>query len=94
MLETKRKLIKFSNYSFCITLPKEAIDHMGWKKGDTLAVVFDDSTGKITVVKGKGDKGKDGRSGNNHIPAKKPAAKSAAANSMSSDIQPIPKLRW
>ena len=53
MKKTKRKLIKFSNYSFCITLPKSAIDHLGWKKGDTVNVTFDEKAKKITVTKSK-----------------------------------------
>ncbi|TSC93702.1 MAG: hypothetical protein CEN91_139 [Candidatus Berkelbacteria bacterium Licking1014_85] len=53
MKKTKRKLIKFSNYSFCITLPKSAVDTMGWKKGDIVNVLFDDKTKKITVSKTK-----------------------------------------
>lgn len=84
-LETKRKLIKFSNYSFCITLPKEAIDQMGWKKGDTVAVVFDDSSGKITVSKNKGSNKGNGRSN---------SKKTVVSPNSSEDIQPIPKLRW
>lgn len=88
-LETKRKLIKFSNYSFCITLPKEAIDQMGWQKGDTVAVVFDDETGKIVVSKNKGNSKSNGRAGNGN--GKKP---SSAPKTSPEDIQPIPKLRW
>ena len=86
-LETKRKLIKFSNYSFCITLPKEAIDQMGWKKGDTVAVMFDDQSGKIIVSKNKGNKSNNRSSNGN-------SKKSAPAAKIEEDIQPIPKLRW
>lgn len=53
MKKSKRKLIKFSNYSFCITLPKSAIDDMGWKKGDTVNATFDDKAKKITITKSK-----------------------------------------
>lgn len=31
-----RQLIKFSNYSLCITLPKEYIDNLGWQQGDRI----------------------------------------------------------
>lgn len=82
-VETKRKLIKFSNYSFCITLPKEAIDKMGWKKGDTVAVVFDDGDGTILVSKNKKGAKNNGKSNNKQ-----------AAKTQNEDIQPIPKLRW
>ncbi|OIP07060.1 hypothetical protein AUK41_00745 [Candidatus Berkelbacteria bacterium CG2_30_43_20] len=51
----KRHLIKFSNYSFCITLPKKAIDALGWKKGEELEVEFDARKKRISVVKGESD---------------------------------------
>lgn len=50
-LETKRKLIKFSNYSFCLTLPKTAIDQLGWGKGDEVTVIFDEQKQLMTVSK-------------------------------------------
>jgi len=53
MKKSKRKLIKFSNYSFCITLPKSAIDAMAWKKGDTVNATFDEKAKKIVVTKSK-----------------------------------------
>lgn len=86
-LETKRKLIKFSNYSFCITLPKEAVDHMGWKKGETLNVVFEDDASKIIVSKGKGKS-------TGGTPKLQKSEPERPVPSMNSDIQPIPKLRW
>lgn len=52
-LETKRKLIKFSNYSFCLTLPKTAIDQLGWGKGDEVSVSFDEEKQIITISKTK-----------------------------------------
>lgn len=36
-----RKLIKFGNYSLCITLPKNIIDRFGLKKGDQVSLSFD-----------------------------------------------------
>lgn len=52
-LETKRKLIKFSNYSFCLTLPKIAVDQLGWGKGDEVLVIFDEDKQVITISKTK-----------------------------------------
>lgn len=48
----KRHLIKFSNYSFCITLPKKAIETLGWTKGEEVEVEFDARKKRITVAKG------------------------------------------
>ncbi|MDO8513894.1 MAG: hypothetical protein Q7S37_05320 [bacterium] len=31
-----RQLIKFSNYSLCITLPKEYVDNLDWHQGDRI----------------------------------------------------------
>lgn len=47
----KRRLIKFSNYSMCITLPKWVIDQLEWKKGDLLTLTTDVSQGRITLFK-------------------------------------------
>jgi len=47
----KRRLIKFSNYSMCITLPKWVIDQLEWKKGDLLTLTTDVKQGKITLFK-------------------------------------------
>lgn len=54
----KRRLIKFSNYSFCITLPKKAIEQLGWGKGEEVDVNFDAKTKRISVFKGKGSSNK------------------------------------
>lgn len=77
----KRRLIKFSNYSFCITLPKKAVDQLGWGKGEVVEVDFDAKTKKITVFKGK----------NNSQTSKK---KADLEPDDSSQVKPIPKLRW
>lgn len=53
----KRRLIKFSNYSMCVTLPKWVIDQLEWKKGDVLTLVTDVKQGKITLSKAKEEKG-------------------------------------
>ena len=42
--EYKRNLIKFSNYSLCVTLPKAMLNKMGLDKGDEM---------KITMKRGK-----------------------------------------
>jgi antitoxin component of MazEF toxin-antitoxin module len=82
----KRKLIKFSNYSFCITLPKKAVEQLGWTKGQEVEVNFDSKNKRIIV-------GKAGR-----IVADKPKTVKAKKTTDKSDdtqeIQPIPQLRW
>lgn len=47
----KRRLIKFSNYSFCITLPKKAIETLGWGKGEEVEVEFESRKKRIIVSK-------------------------------------------
>jgi antitoxin component of MazEF toxin-antitoxin module len=42
--EYKRNLIKFSNYSLCVTLPKPMLNKLGLDKGDEM---------KITLKRGK-----------------------------------------
>ena len=49
----KRKLIKFSNYSLCVTLPKWVIRSLKWKKGDVVDMQVDDKNGKIIISSGK-----------------------------------------
>lgn len=48
MEEEKRKLIKFSNYSLCVTLPKSVVTKLKWKKGDIVRVLIDEKARKIT----------------------------------------------
>lgn len=45
-----RKLIKFSNYSYCVTLPKDFVSRLGWKKGDLLQIKTSASKNKIFLV--------------------------------------------
>ncbi len=45
----KRKLIKFSNYSLCITLPKWVIKKMDWDKGDEVDVEIDEDNGRLII---------------------------------------------
>jgi bifunctional DNA-binding transcriptional regulator/antitoxin component of YhaV-PrlF toxin-antitoxin module len=49
----KRKLIKFSNYSLCITLPKWVIKKLCWEKGEEVNLFVDDKKGEILISKGK-----------------------------------------
>ena len=35
---TRRKLISFSNYSICVTLPKKALEQLSWHKGTEIVV--------------------------------------------------------
>jgi bifunctional DNA-binding transcriptional regulator/antitoxin component of YhaV-PrlF toxin-antitoxin module len=79
----KRRLIKFSNYSFCITLPKKAVEQLGWGKGEEVEVDFDPKTKKIVVSRPGKEPAKD-------TPKKATPTQSKSAD----DIQPIPKLRW
>ncbi len=76
----KRRLIKFSNYSMCVTLPKWVIDQLAWKKGDELLLHTDIKTGKITLHR------------NPNQPESITIAETAKAVNM--DLKPIPKLRW
>lgn len=59
MVTEKRKLIKFSNYSLCITIPKRAVKELNWKKGCVLDINIDKEAEKIIITK-------------NHQKAKKP----------------------
>jgi bifunctional DNA-binding transcriptional regulator/antitoxin component of YhaV-PrlF toxin-antitoxin module len=49
----KRKLIKFSNYSLCITLPKWVIKKLKWEKGEEVNLFVDDEKGEILISKDK-----------------------------------------
>lgn len=46
-----RKLIKFSNYSLCVTLPKWVIKELKWGKGDTVKLFVDEKKGEILIKK-------------------------------------------
>lgn len=87
MTRTKRKIIKFSNYSFCVTLPKKAIDKLGWKKGDDVSVNFDEKSKRINIFKSRGEKTAVQQvSKTTKIADKKSKTKTAAKS--------IPRLRW
>lgn len=52
-METEeRKLIKFSNYSLCVTLPKWVIKELKWNKGDIVKMLVDERKGEILIKKG------------------------------------------
>jgi len=60
MKNEKRKLIKFSNYSLCVTLPKWVIKELKWNKGDLVDMKVDEEAGTILISKGKQSKNKKG----------------------------------
>jgi hypothetical protein len=78
----KRRLIKFSNYSMCVTLPKWVIDQLEWQKGDELTLHTDVKQGKITLYR-------DGKQKEATTEAKTETSPQATE-----ELQPIPKLRW
>ncbi|OQB05952.1 MAG: hypothetical protein BWY19_00619 [bacterium ADurb.Bin212] len=47
----KRKLIKFSNYSLCITLPKWVLRKLLWEKGEEVNVQVDEKNGRLIITK-------------------------------------------
>ncbi|HPL01391.1 MAG: hypothetical protein PHH45_01125 [Patescibacteria group bacterium] len=53
MIEEKRKLIKFSNYSLCVTLPKSVITKLKWGKGDVVLMRVSENTKEIVISKNK-----------------------------------------
>lgn len=53
MKKEKRKLIKFSNYSLCVTLPKWIIKDLKWRKGDMVNMEVDEKVGTILISKGR-----------------------------------------
>lgn len=51
--EYKRSLIKFSNYSLCVTLPKTMLNKLSLDKGDEVSITM--RRGKI-IIEGTGKK--------------------------------------
>lgn len=49
----ERKLIKFSNYSLCVTLPKSVVTQLKWKKGDIVRLIINEKTKEIVISKNK-----------------------------------------
>jgi len=60
MKNEKRKLIKFSNYSLCVTLPKWVIKELRWGKGDLVDMKVDEKAGTILISEDKKAKNKKG----------------------------------
>lgn len=59
MENEKRKLIKFSNYSLCVTLPKWVTNELNWRKGEIVRIKLDESKKQLLITKdGKISKGK------------------------------------
>ena len=91
----KRKLIKFSNYSFCLTLPKFAIERLGWKKGEEVEVEFDEATEVIKVFKASKSSRQETKSEKATKPDKAEKKEPKIEEvTVEPEIQPIPKLRW
>jgi antitoxin component of MazEF toxin-antitoxin module len=53
MTEEERKLIKFSNYSLCVTLPKSVITNLKWKKGDIVKMRVNEASEEIVISKNR-----------------------------------------
>lgn len=79
MIRAKRKIIKFSNYSLCITLPKKAVEALGWEKGQEVSVNFDSKAKKINIFKPRHSQ---------NASAKTKVKKTGAK------VKSIPRLRW
>jgi hypothetical protein len=86
----KRRLIKFSNYSMCITLPKWVIDQLEWKKGDVITLVTDVKDGKITLSRDTTDLPTPSTAKDNAPSEEAPAE---TIESTDDTVTP-PKLRW
>lgn len=56
----KRRLISFSNYSTCLTLPKKALEKLGWRRGDVISVDVDFGKGQMVLRRGGGRVGVEG----------------------------------
>lgn len=80
----KRRLIKFSNYSMCVTLPKWVIDQLEWHKGDVLTLSTDVKQGKITLYKDQNE---------NQVKADAPIIPAKELTQVPS-TDDTPKLRW
>lgn len=50
----KRRLISFSNYSTCLTLPKKALEKLGWRRGDLITVDVDFGKSQMLLRRGGG----------------------------------------
>ena len=78
-----RKLIKFSNYSLCVTLPKSVIRKLKWGKGDIVRLVVNEDKGEILIRKGL------------RIPKEKEIAKVIKSKPAAKQaVKKIGKARW
>jgi len=46
-----RQIIRFSNYSLCITLPKEFVDILNWCQGDRIKFQIDPQSQQLILSK-------------------------------------------
>lgn len=81
-----RQLIKFSNYSLCITLPKEFIDNLGWLQGDRISFSISKDKNKLVLTK----EGAKPRPGN--LPEKPETYKSSELTKIEEDNSPTPLI--
>lgn len=47
--KTSRRLIKFGNYSLCITLPKSLVRELKLEKGDSVSLEVESNKKKIVI---------------------------------------------
>lgn len=45
----RRRIIHFSRYSYCVTLPKTIMNRFGWQAGQSLTAVIDEIKKTITL---------------------------------------------
>lgn len=81
----RRRLISFSNYSICLTLPKKALEKLGWRRGDLISVDVDFGKGQMVLRRGGG---RGVESSKPELPIAEPPAEP------SPDAQASSELRW
>lgn len=81
----KRRLISFSNYSTCLTLPKKALEKLGWRRGELISVDVDFGKGQMVLRRG-GSRTIEGSK--TEVPITEPPAEP------SPDTQASSELRW
>ena len=80
--EESRKLIKFSNYSLCVTLPKAVIQKLKWNKGDVVRMTVNENKGEILIRKGL------------RVPKKEEIEKAINNKSLAKTNKKTTKARW
>lgn len=90
----QRRLIKFSNYSMCVTIPKWVVDQLQWQKGDLLTLDTDIKQGKIILYKASAIELNRNSSKNNLSPALDSSQSDLKIVSEILPEKPTPKLRW